>query len=416
MKPSLRTVFILCLLKIAFLPPYLFASGVPEPSSSVVAVEVPVERKGDGAYWQDPVFRISPRYAKGFSVRYGTSGSGEYALLSVERSWAGAAAAPALYLLLPPDSEVDTDTPEFAGALPVSVPVHSIATLSSTYLHPLVMLGLADAVVAHDAMSSVGDEEILERFDVGKIVEVGNGPGLDIERLLMAAPDIVMTTGASGEWNLVPLLAKGGLTAVLNGDYLEASPLARAEWIKFIALFFGKEQEAKEIFSTIEKRYRETAELTSDLVFSDRPTVLLNNPFGGSWTVPGGESYMARLIKDAGGRYLWDDVPGTGSVSLDLEAVFLRAYDADIWLHQYGWGSLDDVRAADPRFADFRAVRNGAVINNDKARTPGGGNEFYGSGIIRPDLILSDLVAIFHPDLLPDHHFVYYRPLSKEGR
>lgn len=391
----------------------LSAGGSPEAAEGRQESGA-VPGRSSGSYWSVPEDRFVPVHAEGFSVSYGASEGGEYALLSVSRPWEGSGASAARYLLLPPGSGA---TPEQAGApdaLAVRVPVRTIATLSSTYLTPLVMLGEAEAVVAHDSRDYVGEPEILRRFEAGEIAEVGNGPALDVERLLVLGPDIIMATGTAGEWNVVPALADAGLTTVINADYLERSPLGRAEWIGFISLFFGKEAVANRIVEGISGRYLELARRVRESGAGERPTVLLNNPFGGTWVVPGGESYMARLLEDAGADYLWSHLPGSASAVLDLETVFLEGEEADFWLHQYGWSTLADVTASDSRFAGFRSVRNARVINNDRLLSPGGGNEFYGSGVSRPDLILADLVSIFHPELLPGHELVYYRFFPKE--
>jgi iron complex transport system substrate-binding protein len=391
----------------------LFAAGGAEKGSAGAAPGRS-DGRASGSWWTDEENRFEPSRAQGFSVIYGNVEAGEYALLTIQRPWESES-SPVRYLLLPPGSGVSASMVGAEDALAIDVPVRTIATLSSTYLSPLVMLGEADSVIAHDNRDYVGEREILDRFDSGDIVEVGNGPGLNVERLLVLDPDLVMATGTAGEWNVVPALADAGLKTVINADYLENSPLGRAEWIGFISLFYGKEAEANRLVAEISGRYLELARMVRGAEELRRPTVLLNNPFGATWVLPGGESYMARLLEDAGARYLWSGLPGSASSVLDLETVFYEGENADFWLHQYGWKSLADVVASDRRFAGFRAVRNMRVVNNDGALAPGGGNEFYGSGVSRPDLVLEDLVSIFHPELLPDHELVYYRYLPKES-
>ena len=143
-----------------------------------------------------------------------------------------------------------------------------------------------------------------------------------------------------------------------------------------------------------------------------RPSVLVGTPFQGTWHVSGGDGYQARLIADAGGAYLWSDDETRGVLSLDFETVYAEGLDADLWLHAYGWDSSESALRNDSRMADFAAFRDGRVYNNDLRISEGGGNDYWESGSLRPDLILADLVHILHPHLLPEHELYFHRRLS----
>ena len=143
-----------------------------------------------------------------------------------------------------------------------------------------------------------------------------------------------------------------------------------------------------------------------------RPTVIRGAPFRGQWWVAKADSFIAALIRDAGGEYLWPDVPGVGSVSMDVEAVYERALAADFWLDPSGWTTMDEAAAVDPRLAAIEAFEKGHVYNNNKRLNPWGGNDYWESGMLRPDEILADLVSILYPDLLPNRELVYYRRLE----
>lgn len=387
----------------------LFASGSQEASPRVQSIPESSDRRS-GSYWIDDAMRVYPEYARGFSVEYRQSEAGEYALLSVQQRWKGDGLPPIQYLLLPPGSNVQAQEIE-GDVYTIQIPVKRLATLSSTYITPLLLLGEEERLVAHDSKDYVGNPGLLDAFRRGEIQEVGNGPDIDIERLLLLSPDLVMATGTGGEWNVTPALEDAGLSSVYNADYLENTPLGRAEWLKFMALFVGKEQKANKLFSDTTSRYCELKQQVENVTEQDKPQVLVNNPFGGSWVVPGGDGYVAALIADAGGSYIWRDMEGSVSKSLDTETVFLKASDADVWIHFYGWNSIADLHASDGRFSDLPAVRSGNLYHNDGCMTPGGGNEFYGSGISYPDRILKDLISIFHPSLSPDHTLRYYRRL-----
>ena len=139
--------------------------------------------------------------------------------------------------------------------------------------------------------------------------------------------------------------------------------------------------------------------------------VFTGAPIGEVWHVPGGRSFFALLLADAGARYLWADDETTGSLPLHIESVYERALAADVWLHPSTMTSLAELRAFDERFAEVAAYRQGRVYNNDARRGPHGGNDYWETGTARPDLVLADLVEIFHPGLLGDHQLVFHRRL-----
>lgn len=288
-------------------------------------------------------------------------------------------------------------------------PITSFVSLSTTYLPALLMLDRVEALTGVDDGAYVYSPEIRQRIEAGEVAELGTGGRLDTEKLLELGPDAVMMSGAAGQWNTAPKLRKAGIPVLISTDYLERSPLGRAEWIKFYALLFGEREKADRLFRTIEERYLQLRRKAAGA--EGLPAVLLNRPMRDKWVVPGGRSYMSRFIADAGGRYLWEKNRSRSSLVLDPEAVFARALEADVWLHQYGWDSLADVTAANKSFSRIPAVQNGQVVNNDRRVTEKGANDFYESGASRPDRVLADLVKIFHPEMLTDHELYYYRYL-----
>jgi iron complex transport system substrate-binding protein len=241
------------------------------------------------------------------------------------------------------------------------------------------------------------------------MTEVGDSVRLDLETLIALRPDLVLAMSIGDPENDVfAMLDRAGLPYAVDAAWTEETPLGRAEWIKFTAAFFDREAEANRLFDQIAARYEELRAIASSV--EQRPTVLVGTPFQGTWHVSGGAAYQARLIADAGGRYLWADDPSTGSIPLDFESAYARGLDADVWIHTYGWHSLADGVAADERMADFAAWKSGRVYNNDARMNAAGGNDYWETGSVRPDLVLADLIEIFHPDLI-DHELVFHRQL-----
>ena len=297
----------------------------------------------------------------------------------------------------------------------IEVPVDRCITLSTTFIPPFSFFDALDRIVGVDYIGNIYDSGIRRQLIGNGVAEVGNGPNLDLELTIDSMPQMVMVNLIEGEWNTVPKLEKAGVPVVVNGDYLETSPLGRAEWVKFIALFLGKEKEAAAWFSGIERRYLELASAVAAETVQ-LPSVVLNMPAAGRWVVPGGEGYFARFLADARADYLWRNTAGSRSLVLDVETVFSRALTADVWLHQYGVDGIDAIIRADSRLRSMKAVRTGRVANNDARTNPAGSNDFYESGPYRPDIILADLVTILHPgmaeELLPEHRLYYYRYLE----
>jgi len=345
-------------------------------------------------------------YAQGFSIDYYDT----YKVVTVTQPWQGASEG-FTYVLVMRGSQVPGG---FEGAQVIEIPVRSIVTMSTTYFPHLEMLGVLESLVAVDDATYVFNERVQQRASAGEIAVVGGGAGggvVNVEMLLELAPELIMTS-ASGvpEYDAHPALIEAGLPVVINADYLEASPLGRAEWGKFIAAFYNLEGEANRQFEEVASSYLALKEQVSAL--SARPTVFTNTDFQGSWYVPGGESYAAILLRDAGADYLWADTPGTGANPLAFEEVFDEAKEANFWLNVGFAGDLASLLMMDERYADFDAFAEGRVYNYNKRVNANGGMDYFESGTARPDLVLADLVAIFHPGLLPEHDFYYYQHLQ----
>jgi iron complex transport system substrate-binding protein len=210
--------------------------------------------------------------------------------------------------------------------------------------------------------------------------------------------------------DVYPQLQHAGLPVVLTAEYMEHHPLARAEWLKFLAAFFESEDRSNEIFNTIKAQYTSLVDKTKGI--DERPSVFCGAPYSGSWHVPGGDSFIARAIHDAGAHYLWADDRSRGSLPLDTERVFLKAAEADYWIHPSHYRSLSELYNADPRFAKFRATQISQVFNNTLQVSKNGGNNIWERGIVHPEEVLADLIKILHPDLLPEHELIYYENLQ----
>ncbi len=348
--------------------------------------------------------KITPDHAEGWSVAY----HGHFKVLTLHNPWRGAEET-FQYLLV----QCGAPTPEgFDDTPAIEVPVRSVAALTSTVLPHLHELGLLERLVAVDRFDYINTAAVREMIDAGAVQEAGTGTGVNTEILIDVDPELIITFAYGNlDYDTHPKLIEAGLPVALTAGYMETSPLGRTEWLKVTALFFNQEKQAERVFGGIVDRYAKMAELAAGV--EEKPTVLVGIARRESWRVPGGNSYFARYIADAGGAYLWRDDESTGSIPLSMENVFEAATDADIWLANTGsWSGAADILAADERYGSLAAVEQGSVYSNNALVNEWGGNDYWETGVANPDLVLADLIKIFHPDLLPEHELIWFHQLD----
>lgn len=346
------------------------------------------------------------RHAEQVSVEYFS----HYKVVHVRRPWPGAEDGLG-YLLV----QCGTPRPAgYEGYTTFEIPARTLITTSTTELPHVVALGLVDGLLGHDELDYVVSPEIRRRIDSGQVLEVGSGSKLNLELVAAASPDILlMDSPGDLELGLLAKLQAMGVAVALVPSFLETSALGRAEWIKITAMFFNLEARAEESFAEVETNYLTLAEkVRREVAPEQRPTVLFGGPIQGTWYVPGGTSFVARLLADAGARYPWADRKQAGSLPLGLETVFARAGEADVWLHPCLCSSLDELLAIDERLALFSAFERGAVFNHDARVNELGGNDYWETGTARPDLVLADWVELLHPELQDGVELVFHRRLE----
>ncbi|MGB0745241.1 MAG: ABC transporter substrate-binding protein [Opitutales bacterium] len=342
-------------------------------------------------------------YAKNFEITdYGT-----HRIVSLTGPFRGSKKSHQ-YALVPQDDEVPK-LPE--GIRVIRTPVQRVVIMETVYIGYLEALNQFEAIIGAATTDYISHPDVRKRVTDGSIERIQTGQAVDLENLILLQPDLILTSiSGDATFDMPAKLRRTGLPVALTAGYMEQHPLARAEWLKFIAAFFEQDEKAGELFNEIERRYNELVEKTARV--EDRPTVLCGAPYSGVWHVPGGNSFTAQQIRDAGGDYLWSDDVSQGAIPLDTERVFLKAARADFWLNPSFYRSMNALLLADQRFAKFAPARNSKVHNNTRQVSPGGGNAIWERGIVEPDKILADLIHIFHPQLLPEHELVYYEHLD----
>ena len=266
----------------------------------------------------------------------------------------------------------------------------------------------ADCVVGVSGIDYISNPDIQARRD--SVGDVGYEGNINYELLLSLDPDIVLLYGVNGASAMEGKLTELGIPYMYVGDYLEESPLGKAEWLVALSEIIGKREAGEKVFADIPVRYNALKQKVADAVL-DAPSVMLNTPYGDSWFMPSTESYVARLVTDAGGNYIYQKNTGNASAPIDLEEAYMLTSQADMWLNVGMANSLDDLKASCPKFTDTRCFRNGYIYNNNLRTNAAGGNDYYESAVVNPDILLRDLVKIFHPELV-EEDFVYYKQLK----
>lgn len=357
--------------------------------------------------------KVTPEEAVGFTVEYHDT----YKVVDVLTPFAGATDTDAFrYLLVQCGTPVPTDV---EADLVIEIPTQRVVALSTTFLPHLVALDKLDTLVGIDSFLYAQTPEVLALIADGDITEVGSGSEINLETTILTQPDMVFANASgSPEYDAYPVLLDAGIPTVISGDYVETTPLGRAEWLKFTAVFLNAEARANEAYDDIKTDYNDLVALTADLPADERPTVLWGsfNTYGSAWYIPGSDSFVARLLDDAGMNHIFAESPDvqglTSSVPFDFESGFAVGRDAQIWIPEsYGVSSLDDLLAQDERYAEFSAFQSGEVYTNGVQVNVNGGNAYYETGVLYPNLILRDLIHIAHPDLIKAP-FTYFLKLK----
>jgi iron complex transport system substrate-binding protein len=378
----------------------LTACTAPAPTAP------PAEQRADCITGFDPARDYFPvkaefAHATNVSLRYERS----YQVLTIKQPYPGG--APESYVLLRCGAPMPTLPPELLDAPVIETPVRSLYAESTTQLPLLVDVGALDVLTGVGVPDLVSGPEVRARIDAGQVVGFADDGQLEVEAVLTADPDVLLSQGVNNPG--FPALRSAGIPVIGWAEYLDVGPLGQAEWIKVVGALTGREVDAARVFGEIEGRYAEVAAAVAGVA----PTpVLLGQLYQGSWSVPAGASSTGTLVRDAGGTWSEAANPSAAAVAKDFELVFTTDGGAPVWLADGPFPTRADVLAADPRYGELAAVRGGQIWTRDKAVGATGGNDFFERGITRPDEVLADLVAILHPDRLPGHETVFHQRVT----
>ncbi len=277
----------------------------------------------------------------------------------------------------------------------LKIPCHNIAALSSIYASMFCELGHMTSIAAVDNMDYVIHPGLRAIHAHTPLKELAKGPQIDLEQTVALHPDIVFTYGMGHGEEVSEKLLSTGIPIAVSVDHLEETPLARAEWIRFFAAFVDKERQADSIFAEVKNNYQRLALSVANP--TEKPTVFSEVKFGDVWYIPGGKSYVARLLADAGADYLWSSDNNSGSLPLSFEQVYAKAVNADYWINLSMVTSKKELLGHDARYSQFNAFKKDNLYNNNLITNEKGYSIYWETGMYHPERILSDLIQIFHP-------------------
>ena len=309
------------------------------------------------------------------------------------------------YILIDKDRPMPDPLPE--GTI-VRTPLTKALVYTGVHCALIKELGAVKSIGGICELQHIKVPEIQEGCKNGTIVNAGEGTNPDIEKIIDLHPDALMlspyeNSGGHGQ------VEKLKIPLIECAEYMETSALGSAEWIRFYGLLFHQSTKADSIFAAVEKSYNGLKALATSQ--STKPKVMCELKSGSAWYVQGGRSASGKLYKDAGGDYLFGHYPNSGAVPLSFETVFDKAQDADVWLMKYNQPSektLGDIREDYSPYANFKAFKDKNVYGCNTAY-----RRYYEDFPFHPDLVLKDLIKIFHPSLLPEYELKYFSKLAE---
>ncbi|WP_343695334.1 ABC transporter substrate-binding protein [Flavobacterium sp.] len=344
----------------------------------------------------------SIEYASGLSIeKYD-----DYSVVTVSNPWPNAN-KDFKYILKEKEAKVPDSLQSYTT---IQVPLESVVVTSTTNIPFLEMLEVENKLVGFPHTDYISSEKTRALIDQGSVKNVGQNEKLNIEQLIELSPDLIVTFGVDNNNPMLDNLKKSGLNVLIQGDWMEQSPLGKAEWIKLYGALFGKEDKAKELFDKIVDSYKQAQKLVADKPSTSK--VLYGSMYEDVWYVAKGNSWVAQFMKDAKANYIWADLKGTGSEGLSFEKVLDKAKEADIWIASGSFKSLDELQKANPHYGEFDAFKNKNVYNFEGKLGATGGTVYYELAPSRPDLVLKDYIKIFHPDLMTSYEFTFASKLN----
>ncbi|NBL66033.1 ABC transporter substrate-binding protein [Flavobacterium sp. NST-5] len=342
------------------------------------------------------------QHAKGFQIEEYS----DYSVLTILQPWPKATKN-FTYILKKKNAAVPENLQQYPQ---IDVPIKNLVVTSTTHIPSLEMLKSENRLIGFPGTNLISSSKTRKLIDTKKIVDIGINQDLNTELLIDLQPDVLVGFTIDDQNKTYDILAKSGIEILYNGDWVEETPLGKAEWIKFFGVLLDKSSEADAIFNSIEKNYNDIKEAAQKA--STTPTVLSGAIYQDQWYLPGGKSWASIFLKDAKAQYLWGETTEVGSLSLSFETVLEKAENADFWIGPAQFVSLEEMIQNNPNYKFFKSFKEQKIysFSNKKGKT--GGVLYYELAPNRPDLLLKDLVSIIHPEIYSNHELFFFEKLK----
>ncbi len=293
----------------------------------------------------------------------------------------------------------------------IHVPVEKIVVTSTTHIPMIELLGEEHSIVGFPHTKYISSPKTRKLIATKSIQEIGLKASLNTEILLDLKPDVVVGFSMGKTNKSLNLIEKSGIPVVLNGDWLEETPLGRAEWIKVFGVLYNKEKLADSIFNVIEKNYIQAKLIASKARY--RPRILSGAIMGKDiWNLPAGESFVAQFLTDANTEYIWKDSKGKGSLSISFESALDKGKSADLWIAPGFFKTKEQMLNSNRHYKSFTAFQQNQIYTFTNTIGATGGAIYFELGPTRPDLVLKDIIKITHPELLGDYTNTFFDKMN----
>lgn len=360
---------------------------------SAIAISCNKAKSTDQIRSKNNSFNSVVKYAKGFDIQVFDS----YKKLIIKSPYPGVKNYQEFILITANKNHGE----RFDNIRAITVPLHEIVATSTTHIPMLELLNEETSLIGFPNTDYISSPKTRRLIAEGSIKEIGNEQSFNTEILISLQPDAVIGFTMGDTSKMYDLIEKNGIPVIFNGEWLEETPLGRAEWIKFFGAIFDKDKAADSIFKVIETEYDRAKEKAKRA--KNKPTVLTGVLYKDKWSLPAGGSFMAQLLEDANTNYLWKETKGQGSLVLSFESVFSKAKNVDFWIGSGYFTSLEDLGNANDHYKEFKPFKDKKVYTFSKKRGVNDGVLYFELAPVQPHIVLQDLIKVTHPEILPDY-------------
>ena len=348
---------------------------------------------------ENNTINTSVKYAKGFDIQVYDG----YKKLIIKSPYPGAEQHQEFIL-------ISDRNKNYNGKNKIYIPVEKIVATSTTHIPMIEILNEIKSLTGFPNTDYISSQKTRERVSQGKVTDLGNEQDFNTEVLINLQPDVMIAFSMGKSTKLYNNIEKNGIPVVFNGDWLEDTPLGRAEWIKLFGALFDKDREADSIFQSIEFQYLEAKKIA--LKAKRKPKIMSGVLYKDKWNLPAGESFTAQLYRDANTDYIWNHTEGQGSLVFSFETVYEKADIAELWIGSGYYTTLEELQSANAHYGQFKAFKDKEVYSFSKRRSDNGGVEYFEFGPMQPHIVLKDLIKVAHPELLPNYEPYFLQKLD----